>query len=227
MAFEIKNPTLKQIINFIKSIKNHALQDPSEGNIQDTWGLKNGTWSKIQDSGGGGSQQTNIGDNVYIDGKVIHSKTAEMQVKDFLDKIAPEFNDVLSYSTGDLVIHDNELYRFTGSYTPPGSWETAALVCTSTTIENILQVKADTTYVDTEVNKREVLIKTINSISSLPQTYNNMTGVESDMIPITMDLSNPATQMGDWTITTGTDTISISGTINGTTNVTLYLMKTR
>ena len=67
---------------------------------------------------------------------------------------------------------------------------------------------------------------TISSVSSLPvsRTYNN-TNYELEVIRSV--LSNPSAQTGDWTVTTSVSgnelTVTISGTISGTTDITLYL----
>ena len=48
MAFKVKNPTLKNIIVFLKSLSSVATdQDVSIGDISNYYGRKNGTWSQI------------------------------------------------------------------------------------------------------------------------------------------------------------------------------------
>lgn len=48
MAFEVKNPTLKNIIVFLRSLSNVATdQDISIGDTSNYYGRKNGTWSQI------------------------------------------------------------------------------------------------------------------------------------------------------------------------------------
>lgn len=81
------------------------------------------------------------------------------------------------------------------------------------------------TYVDSLVKDR-VLEVTLSSVSSLPQTISNAS-VESDMVVVNSTLSNPAAQTGDWTVTTSSGSLTLSGNISGTTNITLYLMKSR
>lgn len=49
--------------------------------------------------------------------------------------------------------------------------------------------------------------------------------ITSDMIVVNSILSNPAAQIGVWTVTTGDGTVTVSGTISGSTDVTLYLEK--
>lgn len=81
------------------------------------------------------------------------------------------------------------------------------------------------TYVDSLVKDRTLPI-TLSSVSSLPQTVNNA-AIESDMVVVNSDLSNPAAQTGNWTVTTSNGSLTVSGNISGTTNITLYLMKSR
>jgi len=66
------------------------------------------------------------------------------------------------------------------------------------------------------------------NVSSLPTTITNA-AITSDMKvkPGDAYLSNPAAQTGEWTVTTSTGAVTISGSISGTTNVTLWLTKPR
>lgn len=66
------------------------------------------------------------------------------------------------------------------------------------------------------------------NVSSLPTTITNA-AITSDMKvkPGDAYLSNPAAQTGEWTVTTSTGTVTISGSISGITNVTLWLTKPR
>lgn len=81
------------------------------------------------------------------------------------------------------------------------------------------------TYIDSVLKDRALEI-TLSSVSSLPQTVSNA-NVESDMVVINSYLSNPAAQTGEWTVTTSNGSLTVSGSISGTTNITLYLMKKR
>ena len=62
----------------------------------------------------------------------------------------------------------------------------------------------------------------VNSVSALPQTISN-SKITSDMKVVHSVLSNPSAQIGDWTVATSNGSVQISGTINGTTNIMLYL----
>lgn len=63
-----------------------------------------------------------------------------------------------------------------------------------------------------------------SSVSSLPTTITD-SRITSTMIcrPGGIRLSNPGAQRSDWTITTANGSVTISGTINGTTNIYLWL----
>lgn len=71
-----------------------------------------------------------------------------------------------------------------------------------------------------------VLELSVSSVSSLPQTISNAK-ITSTMKVIHSVLSNPSAQTGDWTVTTNNGSLSISGSISGTTNITLYLAETK
>lgn len=64
----------------------------------------------------------------------------------------------------------------------------------------------------------------ISSVSALPTTV-NAAEITADMVckPGDCYLSNPAAQTGDWTVTTAAGSVTLSGTISGTTDITLYL----
>jgi len=81
--------------------------------------------------------------------------------------------------------------------------------------------------VNIKVSKTEVLIINVASFSSLPQTVSNA-NIESDMVVVNSVLGTPSSQTGDeWTVTTSNGSLTINGTISGSTTLTLYLMKSR
>jgi hypothetical protein len=67
------------------------------------------------------------------------------------------------------------------------------------------------------------LVLTSPSFSSLPQTITNPY-ISSDHVVVNSVLSNPSAQTGDWTVTTNSGSLTISGSISGSTTVTLYLL---
>lgn len=68
------------------------------------------------------------------------------------------------------------------------------------------------------------LVLTSASFSSLPQTITNA-NITSSHVVINSVLSNPAAQTGDWTVTTSNGSLTIAGSISGSTTLTLYLLK--
>ena len=73
---------------------------------------------------------------------------------------------------------------------------------------------------------REVLVLDVASFSSLPQTVTN-SSITSDMVVVNSVLGSPAAQTGDWTVTTSDGSLTVSGSISGSTTLTLYLAKSR
>lgn len=61
-----------------------------------------------------------------------------------------------------------------------------------------------------------------SSVSSLPTTISS-SAITEHMECIHSVLSNPSAQTGDWTVSTSNGSLTISGSISGTTNITLYL----
>lgn len=80
--------------------------------------------------------------------------------------------------------------------------------------------------VTTVVTDAKVLVISMNNISNLSTSVTDAR-ITSDMVVINSVLSNPSAQTGDWTVTTGTGTLTVAGSISGTTNITLYLAKSR
>ena len=65
----------------------------------------------------------------------------------------------------------------------------------------------------------------VTLFSSLPQTVTD-SRITADHSVVQSVLSNPAAQVGDWTVTTSDGSLTISGSISGSTTLTLYLNKT-
>ena len=63
---------------------------------------------------------------------------------------------------------------------------------------------------------------TTSSFSSLPQTITD-SNIRSDHVLVNSVLSNPSAQSGQWTVTTANGSLTVSGTISGSTTLTLYL----
>lgn len=76
------------------------------------------------------------------------------------------------------------------------------------------------------IAKMECLVVDCGTISSLPATITNA-NVEDDMVALQSTLGTPAAQLNDWTVTAENGSVTISGTIRGSTTLTLYLCKSR
>lgn len=64
-----------------------------------------------------------------------------------------------------------------------------------------------------------------NSVSVFPKVISNA-DVTSTMVLVHSELSNPSAQTGDWTVTTADGSVTISGTISGSTNIRLIFTET-
>ena len=71
-----------------------------------------------------------------------------------------------------------------------------------------------------------VLVVDIAGFSSLPQTVTN-SDITSDLVVVNQELGTPSAQTGEWTVTQSTGSLTIPGTISGSTTLKLYLMKER
>ena len=89
-----------------------------------------------------------------------------------------------------------------------------------------MQTYVGTTMLEEYIKQQTRVIKVSkSSVSSLPTTITD-SGITNKMECIKAVLSNPAAQRSDWTVTTSNGSLQISGTISGTTNITLYLDET-
>jgi len=102
----------------------------------------------------------------------------------------------------------------------------AMQLVTSPTSGDILTTDANGQAQDSGVKIAELkaLVIESSSFNSLPQTISN-SAITSDHVVINSVLSNSSAQTGDWTVTTSSGSLSISGTISGSTTITLYLLK--
>lgn len=68
----------------------------------------------------------------------------------------------------------------------------------------------------------EIMIVDFGTISSLPVTKSNA-AIKADHAVLAYELGTPGAQTGDWTITTSAGSVSVSGTIVGSTTLKLVL----
>lgn len=76
--------------------------------------------------------------------------------------------------------------------------------------------------VDNATTGSGVLVVSKSSVSSLSTTITDSL-ITSKHVVLNSILSNPSAQTGDWTVTTSNGSLSIAGTISGTTDITLIL----
>ena len=68
----------------------------------------------------------------------------------------------------------------------------------------------------------KVLVVSVAAFSSLPQTVSN-SAITANHVCIKAELGTPSSQAGDWTVTTSAGSLTLSGSISGSTTAKLYL----
>lgn len=66
----------------------------------------------------------------------------------------------------------------------------------------------------------------IASFNSLPQTVTD-SRIKANQVVVNSELGTPSAQTSDWTVTTSAGSLTISGTISGSTTCTLYLSNSK
>lgn len=96
------------------------------------------------------------------------------------------------------------------------------------TIEgNITGIEGDVTDLQSDtqaLSAYEPLRIDIASFQTLPQTVTNA-AITADMVVLGYWFSRPSSQTGEWTVTTSNGSLTVSGSINGWTALTLILGK--
>lgn len=82
------------------------------------------------------------------------------------------------------------------------------------------------TTINTNIENKKVLVITTSNFSSLPQTITN-SAITSNMVVVNSVLSNTSAQTSVWTINTTDGSLTITGSISGSTTLTLYLLEKR
>lgn len=82
------------------------------------------------------------------------------------------------------------------------------------------------TLVDRTIDNLGTLVVEAGTISSLPVTITNEEIHESHVV-VNSVLGTPSAQTSDWTVTTNEGSLTISGSISGSTTLTLYLNMAR
>ena len=88
----------------------------------------------------------------------------------------------------------------------------------------VLLFQYDGTYFEVVSSERRMpFALTIESISSLPVTK-YLNGIKENMVCAGAVLSTPSAQTDDWTVTTSNGSVTINGSISGTTSLTMVLV---
>lgn len=136
----------------------------------------------------------------------------------------------ISQLSGIQVVNDADVFPIvSGGVTSKVSAETVKEYTIGDTDNSELgdDVSAQIQALASRVAKCEVLIVDIASFSALPQTITNP-DIDGDMVELKTVLSNPSAQTSEyWTVATSNGSLTISGSISGTTAATLYLIKSR
>lgn len=67
-----------------------------------------------------------------------------------------------------------------------------------------------------------VVVASASAVAELPATISDG-NITPKHVVVNAVLSNPSAQVSDWTVTTSAGSAEVSGTISGTTDITLYL----
>lgn len=111
------------------------------------------------------------------------------------------------------------------------SWENTMNLVNNALDNNIPILNSSGQVIDsgvqiTEINNKKVLVITTSSISSLPQTITN-SNITSNMVVVNSVLSNPSAQTSNITVNTSNGSLTLSGSLSGSTTITLYLLEER
>lgn len=74
------------------------------------------------------------------------------------------------------------------------------------------------------LRESSVMILDFGTISSLPVIFYN-SKLTSDVTVVDYELSNPSAQVGNWTVTPATGSVTVSGNISGSTNLKLKVQR--
>lgn len=69
----------------------------------------------------------------------------------------------------------------------------------------------------------KTLVLTKTGVSSLSSCVFSDSRITANHVVVNSELSNPSAQTGEWTVTTAAGTATVTGSISGTTDITLYL----
>ena len=139
-------------------------------------------------------------------------------------EVSPSEN---AYTSGQQLIFNDVLYKTIAPIAVGDALTVGTNIQAAPKISSQIQTLTNNVSANaTAIAKCETLVVSVASFSALPQTITNA-NIEDDMVVVNSVLSNPSAQKGDCTVTTSSRSLTISGSISGTTTATLYLMKSR
>lgn len=98
-----------------------------------------------------------------------------------------------------------------------------------TSVDSFVMVDRTTNegqIMDATTFARGVLEVNCGTISSLPKTISS-TEITEDMIVVNSALGTPSAMTGNWTVATSNGSVTISGSISGSTTLKIYLARRR
>lgn len=141
-----------------------------------------------------------------------------------LDKLKINYLTQEQYDTAseNSQINENELY-FTPGEDEESTMEEIATLVEDIVPNNVSEFNNDANYATTtQVDAVKVLQIDVPSFSSLPQTVTN-SAITADHVVVNSVLGTPSAQTSVWTVTTTAGSLTIAGSISGSTTLTLYL----
>lgn len=111
----------------------------------------------------------------------------------------------------------------TGILSVNGQTGTVVLDAGDILADDNTSVQAHIDSIEDDIENKDLVID-IASFSSLPQTVNNAK-ITADHVVSMSTLGTPSAQTGDWTVTTTNGSLTISGSISGSTTLKLLLTK--
>jgi hypothetical protein len=132
---------------------------------------------------------------------------------------------------GDFTVSDHGLEFYTATTTTPpitqviyghnlkDKLRTDVLTISQQTLTPAQQLQART-----NISAAKAVSVDMGTITALPVTK-TATGVTDKMVCVSATLGTPSAQTGDWTVTTSANSVTISGTISGSTTVKLVLVE--
>lgn len=181
------------------------------------------------DTSGTEPTYTWAGTGATIDSAFSSTSTNPLQNKVLTEKLGTGTMDTTAQTiVGAVNEIVGNLDTLDGSKIPVSASDTTKVSAKLSGIEaNVSANAQDISDLQTTASELRILKVTMSSFSSLPQTVTNA-AITTDMVCIKAELGTPSAQTGDWTVNTDTaGQVTVSGSISGSTTLTLYLAKSR